>query len=231
MNYFIYKDKNEWLLHRQLGGSDAYLVAGGKNNYTNVLEIATRLRTHETPQEDDTEQTKHGQELEPLLREYYQITHKSLILERYSPYGIFISNIDNRLTASLDGLFKDTSNNYSAIEIKTRKVYKKDELNGWTLEDIPLQYIFQLLHYFLVVPELNFIDLIVCFEPRFAPDPCLVSFTKLYHFERLNYLSQIKALEKIELEFLKKVDSNFMFTIPLKGDLSHYLNLLKEETR
>ena len=191
-----YKSRKEWLLHRGLGGSSAYVVCYADTPNLTRLNIYDQLVKHEAKKEKETKTMAHGRALEPIIRNFYLANNSNIKLLDYSPYDIYYKN--QFLTASLDGLIKDASTNQLGIlEIKTRLCRNISEIEKWKNGDIPFNYLLQIVHYFNIIDNAYFCDFIACFSLQNDTFEIIK-----YRFFRNDLKATIKALDKTENDFI-----------------------------
>ena len=152
-----FKTREEWLAHRAkgIGGSDAAAVIGRNPWMTNV-EL-WEIKTGRKPQEDISGKAcvQYGVKAEDHLRAMFELDYPQFRLE-YRPFNSHRHQEYPYLKASLDGWLvnKDTGE-CGILEIKTSEINSRIAAEKWA-DRVPENYLYQLLHYFIVKPEATF---------------------------------------------------------------------------
>ena len=203
LKYKDFKTLENWKNARQLGGSDAAIILLNDNGYTTIQELYDHLRTG-THKETTSDFAEYGHIQEPLIREQFFKDNLQYELKFYKPYALFTSDIDPLITASVDGIIKDTSTGeLGLLEIKTRQVKDISEWNNWKdPRFIKVNYIIQVAHYLNVIKDLNYCVLAIKLDFMDKSTILYKSFTR----EHLKPLCEY-VLNK-ELEFIKNLKNS-----------------------
>lgn len=203
LNYKDYETEQNWKEARKLGGSDATIILLNDNGYKTIQELYDELRTN-THKEQTSIYTEYGHEQEPLIRSQFFKDNSQYVLEFYKPYAIFTSDIDPLITASVDGIIKDTSTDeLGLIEIKTRQVKDTSEWNNWKdPRYIKANYIIQVAHYLNTIKDLNYCVLAIKLDFKEQTTILYKTFTREHLQPLCDYVL------KKELEFINKLKNN-----------------------
>lgn len=204
-NYKVltFKNKDEWRKARQfhIGGSDASVILG-MNKWTTEQELYEQKVLHKLPKDKTNPAMKYGNDLEPLLRDTFKIDYKDKYKVLYKKDTMFVSNKNDKLAYSPDGMLWDKVNKKIGIlEIKTTSIHNKDTLYEWT-DGIPNNYYCQILHG-MMITNADFVVLIA--QIKF--DKYLVKNNKTkeireYIFNREEVMEDIDFLRKEEEKWI-----------------------------
>lgn len=169
----IYDNELDWLQARMIGGSSASAVLDLNPYMTKTdlwKEIISKLENKETKQQQllkikkgkKNKVLEYGHKAEPLIRKIVQLNlkdeykfeaPKGYVLYRRKDKPYLTATVDSLITRLIDGL-------KGVHEIKTRECRTEAEYNEWAYEKkIPQNYFIQMLHYFVVMNDREFIYL------------------------------------------------------------------------
>lgn len=198
----IYKEKSEWLKNRGIGGSDC-IALFNLGKWTTINDLYNRLALKQFKKDTPNKRIQDGINSEPLVRKLFIIEHPEFKITEppKKGYWLFRRRDDQFLTVSPDGLIDDDG----FLELKDVALKSKQEINDWSNNIIPNQYLFQLLWYFVVLDNLKFGYLHCRFKVYKYNDKKLnLDYIKEvnYLIERSNYEKEIKVLKKKADEFI-----------------------------
>jgi len=140
--------REQWLEERKkgIGGSDAATILG-KNPYkTNADLWEEKTGRKEAEDISDKSYVKYGTEMEPILRQSFQIKHPEYMV-LHEEYKIIRHPQYPFLFASLDGeLVEMATGEMGVLEIKTSNLKSNAQKEKWK-DGIPDNYFCQVLHY------------------------------------------------------------------------------------
>lgn len=195
-------NEQDWHKARKLGigGSDAPSVMG-VNPYKSKLELWQEKTGRYIPQNISSQaNVNYGKKAEAPLREIFMLDYPQYELE-YSPYDIHINKDDNFIRASFDGCLTDTTTGEKGIlEIKTTTIKNESDWERWD-KHIPINYFYQIMHYFLIDEEFSFLKLRVHIRHRAEDDIEPRALTKHYHFKREHFVQELQKLYEEEKTF------------------------------
>lgn len=198
-----FKSREKWLENRKLGGSSASAILNA-NKYLTANELYDSVLYPIQKVEIETEATKRGNNLEPLIRaEFGALNQEYKIINPPKNNWMFINSKYPEMSASLDGVLihKETKEK-GFIEIKTREVRSRKEIEEWKNEKIPQNYFIQLMHYFLIT-EFKYCVLATHLIVRNFDTNKIEEVQVVYQwFYRKDYEQDIDNLRIIELKFL-----------------------------
>ena len=198
-----FKDRQEWLQHRNgIGGSDASSILG-LNPYRTNLEL-WQIKTGQLEAEDISEKpyVKYGTQAEMHLRGLFRLDFPEYKVE-YFENNMFLNDKYPFAHASLDGWLTDQEGRKGILEIKTTNILQSMQKEKWN-NRLPDNYYIQLLHY-LMVTEFDFAVLVTQLKSEFNGE--IYKQTKHYIIERSEVEKDIKILENSEKEFWKYVET------------------------
>lgn len=201
----MYKDKQEWLEHRGLGGTSAGVILG-HSTYQSILELykAIVMPSGKKISYQTTSQT-FGIKSEPIIRRTFAVNFPQYKVRNPRGYEMYRRKDKPYLTATLDGLLveKDT-NRKGILEIKTCDIRKKSDLDEWA-NQIPQKYFDQIIHYLVVMNDCEFVRLVAQLKHYDwnAPEENKIAKleTRFYYIERSEVIKSIKNLEIVETHF------------------------------
>lgn len=156
--------REEWLKKRihGIGGSDASVFIG-VNPYKTSTELWREKKGIIQPKELSNPAIEHGNDLEPVLRIWFQRSSKEYDVQ-YRENIILKSKKYEWMLYSPDGLLFHNELGKGILEIKTTLIQNANMLEQWN-DGIPQQYYVQVLHGLLTT---NFDYVVVVSELRFA---------------------------------------------------------------
>lgn len=197
--------RKEWLAHRAkgIGGSDAAAIIGRNPWMTNV-EL-WEIKTGRRPQEDISGKAcvKYGVGAEEHLRAIFALDYPEFKVE-YRPFNSHRHQEYPYLKASLDGWLTDTKTGENGIlEIKTSEINSRIAAEKWA-DRVPENYLYQLLHYFIVKPEATFAVLKAQLKTTKDDGSGILDIrhdTRHYFVKRADFSAEIEELFKAEKYF------------------------------
>lgn len=197
----IFKTREEWLKNRVkgIGGSEAAAVLGLSKWLSNYDLWAIKTSKMKSKDISDKEYVQYGIKAEPLIRGLFALDNPQyeVIYEENNSY----QNAEYPfLLASVDGILKEKETGLLGLyEGKKADLYSRKLAEDWE-DKIPQQYYCQLLHYFIVIPDLEFAVLNAQLKTLSAGK---VVRTELrpYYFERKDCLEDIAYLKEAEIKF------------------------------
>lgn len=159
------KSRKEWLKARKehIGGSDVSALIG-VNKYRTNHDLWVDKHSDEIV-EISNSAIQHGNDLEPVLRNWFKATHKNEYTVHYLKDVTLVDNENPFMAYSPDGLLTDKKTKKNGIlEIKTATIQNSSMLDDWK-EQIPEAYYCQVLHG-LIVTGFDYVKLVA--ELRFA---------------------------------------------------------------
>lgn len=212
-----YSTKEEWLKLRGqgVGGSDAGVIMGFKqfrNNghEKNIVDLWEEKRTKVSFHKDITnEAMERGHKLEDLIRRQYAIDHPDKKINVIK--DMYVHEKYDFIRASLDGeiVFKNDKNKIGILEIKTTTVHTYNDYKKKWLDGIPDNYLYQVLHYFLVT-NYNFAVLVadIRFSYKKEDEFDLNKEIRTYTINRNDWKEEIQELKEKEIEFWSYVTND-----------------------
>lgn len=222
---FNFKTREEWKFKRRIGGSDLACIMGQSKRET-INDLFTRLvypERYKAPNLDDNPRVQEGAKAEEFIRELWTLEHPNYkVINPPKENWLFIRKDNERMSVSPDGLLNDYT---GALEFKDCEIYSKKQLEKWESGEIPRQYYYQIMQYFIVINTLEEIYLTARLKIMNNKELDYVK-ELTYHFTRKNLKEEIKECEKIEKAFIEKyiltkTRPNENYLELLKGDLKN----------
>lgn len=196
-----FNTREEWLNNRQkgIGGSEAAAVLGLSKWLSNYDLWQIKTGKMKSKDISDKEYVQYGIKAEPLIRGLFALDNPQyeVIYDEFNSY----QNAEYPfLLASLDGILKEKETGRLGLyEGKKADLYGKRTAEEWDGK-VPQAYYCQVLHYFIVIPELEFAVLNA--QLKTVYDGKVVR-TELrpYFFERKDCLEDIAYLKEAEIKF------------------------------
>lgn len=209
-----FKTKEEWLNARGLGGSSASAILG-KNPRMSVLELYKAIvMPSKHPISKTNELMTYGTKCEPLIRKLFALDFKEYRVHSPKNYEMYRRIDKPYMTATVDGiLYEKGTKRKGVLEIKTHDVRSKQDLKEWE-GHVPDNYFIQVLHYMLVLNDVDFV--IVPAKLRFFDffDPTgkklIKTEIRYYRIDRNDerIKKQLAFLEKKETKFWEENITN-----------------------
>lgn len=189
-----FRTREEWLKKRVrgIGGSDSSVFVG-LNPYKTSTELWREKKGIVQPKELSSPAIDHGNDLEPVLRLWFQHSNKEYDVQ-YQENVILQSKKYDWQLYSPDGLLFHNQLGKGILEIKTTLIQNANMLEQWS-DGIPQQYYVQVLHGLLTT---NFDYVVVVVELRFAWNEDKVEIRK-YLIKREDIEEDLKWLMSKEL--------------------------------
>lgn len=197
----VFDTRKAWLNNRQrgIGGSEAAAVLGLSKWLSNYDLFLIKTGQKEAEDISDKDYVRYGVKAEPLIRELFSLDNPQYEVI-YEPYNSYQNTEYPFLLASLDGLLREKETGRLGLyEGKKADIYGKHTAAEWDGQ-IPQAYYCQILHYFIVIEELEFAVLNA--QLKTVYDGKVVR-TELrpYYFERKECLEDMAYLKAAEIKF------------------------------
>lgn len=201
------KTKEEWLLAREIGGSDASSILEA-NPWQSKLDLFKKLVLNQKKEKlvRENQAMIYGTAYESLLRKGFALDFDNLY-KIHSPraYELYRRRDKPYLTATPDGLLTRISDHKKGIwEAKTHDIRGRKDEDLWT-NSIPQNYFIQALHYLLVLSDYEFV--VVNAQLRFY-DYFAEGGKKLLYKKTIYHEIWRKEVAK-QLDFLEKEETSF----------------------
>lgn len=159
-----FRTREEWLKNRDhgIGGSDSSILIE-KNPYKTSNQLWHEKKGHVKVKELSNPAIEHGNDLEPVLRLWFQRSYKEYDVQ-YQENVILQSKTHEWQLYSPDGLLFHNELGKGILEIKTTLIQNGNMLEQWN-DRVPQQYYVQVAHG-LLVTDFNYVVVVV--ELRFA---------------------------------------------------------------
>lgn len=203
-----FKNKEEWLKHRGLGGTSASAITGS-SPYKNVLELFAEIVC---PSEMEVEKTNssmtYGTLCEPLIRKIYALDFQKYKMHTPRRFEMYRRIDKPYMTATLDGVLTELETNRKGVwECKTHDIRNREDEAEWQ-DHIPQKYYEQVIWYLVVMNDFDFIEVTakLNFFDYFDPNgkKLIKSETRYYHIERSDVLKDVENLEKMVTKFWER---------------------------
>ena len=200
-----FKNRADWAKNRSkgIGGSDAAAVIGRNPWMTNV-EL-WEIKTGRRPQEDISGKAcvQYGVKAEDHLRAIFALDYPEFAVD-YKPFNSYRHPECSYLKASLDGLLTEQATGKKGVlEIKTSEINSRLAAGKWEGR-IPENYLYQILHYFIVLPETSFAVLKAQLKTTRDDSSGIKDIwhdTRHYYISRADFSAEIEELFKAERKF------------------------------
>ena len=212
-----YSTHDEWLnLRKQgIGGSDAGLIMGKKQyNNKNIVDLWLEKSGKINKPNETNSAMERGHKLEPFIRQLYAIDNPDMEIREVKE--LYVHPKYDFIRASLDGEIILPNGNIGILEIKTTTIhqysyYKELWKNEENNDTIPENYLYQVLHYFLVT-DYEFAVLVAdirfkCFEDN-SDTFDLNKQLKTYTIYKNEWMNRIEELKQKEIEFWSYVTND-----------------------
>lgn len=200
-----FKNRADWAKNRAkgIGGSDAAAVIGRNPWMTNV--DLWEIKTGRRQQEDISGKAcvQYGVKAEDHLRAIFALDYPEFAVD-YKPFNSYRHPEYDYLKASLDGLLTETSTGKKGVlEIKTSEINSRIAAEKWDGR-VPENYLYQILHYFIVLPETSFAVLKAQLKTTKDDGSGIKDIrhdTRHYYISRADFSAEIEELFKAEKHF------------------------------
>ena len=199
----LFNNREEWKKARRIGGSDLATIMG-EGKWQTISDIYTRLVYPERTKSnnlDNNPRVQEGARAEEHIRNLFALEHPNIkVINPPSENWLFVRNDNEFITVSPDGILNDYT---GALEIKDVEIYSNKQLESWKSGDIPKQYFYQIMQYFIVLNTVKDIYLVARIKVmNYGELDHIEEYT--YHFDRDNFKEEIKKCLQIEKVFIKK---------------------------
>ena len=199
----LFNNREEWKKARRIGGSDLATIMG-EGKWQTISDIYTRLVYPERTKSnnlDNNPRVQEGARAEEHIRNLFALEHPNIkVINPPSENWLFVRNDNEFITVSPDGILNDYT---GALEIKDVEIYSNKQLESWKSGDIPKQYFYQIMQYFIVLNTVKDIYLVARIKVmNYGELDHIEEYT--YHFDRDNFKEEIKKCLQIEKAFIKK---------------------------
>lgn len=199
------ESREKWLEMRKngIGGSDAS-SAVGLNKYRSNVQLWREKTGLESPEDiSDKPAVAFGKNAEKHLREIYRLEHPENAV-KYSEFGMYFSEKQPFMFATLDGEITTADGQRGVLEIKTATIQNPLQWDEWA-DRIPDGYYCQVLHQ-LACTGFDFAEILAYI--RYFADGGKRSQIRYYHVGRQQVSADIEWLEKREKIFWRSVEEN-----------------------
>lgn len=196
-----FNTREEWLKNRVkgIGGSEAAAVLGLSKWLSNYDLWAIKTGKKEPEDIAGKDYVQYGIKAEPLIRGLFALDNPQyeVLYEENNSY----QNAEYPfLLASLDGILKERATGKIGVyEGKKADLYSWKEAEEWD-NKIPQQYYCQILHYFIVVPDLEFAVLNAQLKTIIGGKTVRTEL-RPYFIERKDCLEDMEFLKAAEIKF------------------------------
>lgn len=200
-----YKNREEWLSARGIGGSEAAAIVG-ESKWLTADDIYNRLVYGKEPNIEENEKMLQGIAAEPHIRALWAIDHQDCEVVEPPKRGAWLFRRKDYplLTCTPDGLFKKNGELYG-LEIKNVDLISGSIKDIWENGILPPQYYYQVLHYMVVINDLKGVCLTAHLRYyKKEDDKWAFDYAKDVSFwiYRDIALEQINYLEQHEIDFI-----------------------------
>lgn len=215
-----FNSKEEWLVHRGLGGSSASAIMDC-SPYMTKLDIFNAMKNPKVKEVKKADEScQYGVACEDLIRQQFALDFVNYEVHKPENYEMFRDKTYPYLTATLDGILtdKETKKKY-ILEIKTRDIQNNKELLEWESGTIPQNYYCQLIHYLMVMNDFDGAALVAklrIFGYDNGKRSLKQTITKYYFIDRNERENDIKALKKAEIKFYEDCQKGIVPKIKIK---------------
>lgn len=220
----LFNNREEWKKARRIGGSDLATIMG-EGKWQTISDIYTRLVYPERAKSnnlDNNPRVQEGARAEEHIRNLFALEHPNIkVINPPSENWLFVRNDNEFITVSPDGILDDYT---GALEIKDIEIYSNKQLESWKSGDIPKQYFYQIMQYFIVLNTVKDIYLVARIKVMNSGELDHVE-EYTYHFDRDNFKEEIKKCLQIEKAFIKK------YVITQTRPNANYLEEIKKEMK
>lgn len=197
-----FDNRETWKLARRIGGSDLATIMG-EGKWQTIGDIYTRLIYPDRVKDKlkNNKRVEEGAKAEKYIRALWQLEHPQYkIIEPPEHNWLFVRKDNDFISVSPDGISEDYT---CGLEIKDVEVYKNADLEKWRSGELPRQYFYQLMQYFIVINTLTEIYLVARIKVMKGHSLDHVEEYE-YHLERKNFKKDLQECFKIESAFIDK---------------------------
>ena len=209
-----FRSELDWLGGRIIGGSGARTIIGENPYKTNVEYFNEMIKRKGGKKVKDTisnlEAAEFGKKAESAIRYLFSLKNKNKYqviapktVEKDGYIEMLISDEYPFMTATVDGeLIEIATGRKGILEVKTSTILNTLSREKWR-DNIPNNYLIQVLHYMLVKDDVDFAVLVAYLI--YADDRQIMN---TYVIERSDFIEEIENLKKAEIEFWNRVERN-----------------------
>lgn len=195
-----FKSRENWKKARKIGGSDLGAIFG-VNKWETSEEVVDRIKNGNETFKENARMVE-GAKAEEFIRNLWQLEHPNYkVIAPPKNNWLFVKKYHPFMTVSPDAILNE---DYSgALEIKDVEIYKKDVYEMWKSGNIPIQYFYQVMQYFVVINTLNEVYLVARLKIMFPAKLDHIEEIS-YHFTREEFKETIKECYEKERQFIKE---------------------------
>ena len=197
-----FESRDTWRLARRIGGSDLATIMG-EGKWQTINDIYTRLIYPDRAKSknlDNNARVQEGVKAEEHIRALFEIEHDYKIINPPKNNWLFVRKDNDFISVSPDGLSEDYT---CGLEIKDVEVYANKDLEKWRNGELPKQYFYQIMQYFIVINTLTEVYLVA--RIKVMKGHALDHIEEYeYHFTRKEFKQTIKECYLIETAFIDK---------------------------
>lgn len=204
-----YKTREEWLKNRGIGGSDAAAIVN-KSKWVTPNDVYNRIVYKKEKTIPSNSRMEEGVKAEEHIRELWALDHPNfkVIAPPSRSHWIFRRKDYPLLTCTPDGLLKDKEGVLYGLEIKDVELIKTETRQMWESNTLPDQYYYQILHYMVVMGDLEGVCLTAhmkYFSHNDETDEWMFDYAvdKSFWVYREDIKEHIKYLEEKEIDFIE----------------------------
>lgn len=156
------KTKEEWLSKRVIGGTTLSAIMG-KSKWATPNDVYNELVLGKKKTVSDNERMATGRANEELLAKLFANDFKNEYEVINAPKGkiwLFYRKDKPYITCTPDRLLiNKTNGELEGLEIKDVEVLKKEDKEMWLNHNLPTNYLYQCIHYFIAFPNMKAVTL------------------------------------------------------------------------
>ena len=207
----ILRDKEEWLKAKEqtIGGSEASAIVN-KSKWLTPNDLYNKMVLGKNKTISSNSRMIQGTLAESKIRDLFALEHSEFEVvnpPKYN-YWLFVRKDKPYLSCTPDGLLKSKSGLWG-LEIKDIELRKREDANNWESGTLPDQYLYQILHYLVVLNDLEGVILNARLK-YFTHDDVNDSWVldkiveKPYYLYRSDFVKSVETLERKETNFYEE---------------------------
>lgn len=211
-----FRNREEWLSARGIGGSDLAALMN-QSKWGDPQSLYDRLTGKKDKPRKQSERMAEGANTEASIRNLFRYDFAKDFDVTDPPKGNWLWRREDKpyITCSPDGMLKRKgTGEMGGLEIKNVDLIKSEDVAIWEANQLPQQYYWQAIQYFVAIPEIGFVVLYAHLK-HYAKDGEEWKFA--YAEDRPYFLYRSDEETRKRIEYAERKETEFIENNVMKG--------------